>query len=986
MKKTRFAHFGFILLALIVAVGFIACQQDVPIEEDPVVDTTPTVTSVVVNGVAQVDQGGTATYTATVTGTNNPATTVTWTVTGGKAGTTISTAGLLTVAVDETIDGELIVKATSTVDTSKSGSKTVTVLEEGTSPIVNTVAISPTTAELIPGGTQQFTATVDGDNLAIANSVTWSLSGADGGTTIVDGLLTIGATQTEGTVTVTATSTYDTGKSASATVTVTVPSNNTTLLVILVNEEAVPVGEPGTFEEVSAAGYVGAGKVTLSFADASDVTITGEPQSNQATLQFALVTAIVTTPNWVSTFENEELAQGDIIYLKVTAGDGTTVAYYRVNVEVGTNALLASVTIGTTAQMTAQYIGSPSQTLTVNSPGLFQTDLEILTPVFTLKAVPQDSLASVEYVIVHDGTTPADTVFVSLATEGIPFDPETVGDNTYLYLKVTSQNTLNVRYYKMKIITQMKGTIKYGKPLFVDPNNPANLFYVDPVWEDEEWDFDISRVNMAESTQDYFKVNPHTSAKAKALWDDGGIYVYVDVDFTKYEDADGEEQDRPITTGGSYSYDSVEIFVNERLQVLSDSNINIGVQFRVAPYVSDDIVIINGNRTGEGAYGGALATFTNVAYNKTRVWLKDNNTVAGATNKGYQVLAYVPFGKTGADVDEVFDSNGEVIEGAKVGFELQLNTNVGDGRDGILTWNGVNTRAYQNATGFGTVTLTLDGRNRISEAKPPVIDAAASTLANAGYTDGENEPVTALEVVATGDDSLTYQWYKATSPSAIGEELVGETSATYTPTLIPPDGTDLVKDTYYYVEVINFDSSAGVGFQYASAFSNRVRIRVFKAGFTYPSPFVVDLTDQPTKNATAWTSSYSGGITFQIIGAGGIPFIPSMHTGGSYTVVFKCYNADNEEVAPANINQKFFTTAAADNNAGGEIGADGSGTAYGWASGAQKNDAGWYTFTRNLNAIVTSQEQVLAMGFGTAGAAPSSTQPSFIEIQSITFE
>ncbi|WP_270810237.1 leucine-rich repeat domain-containing protein [Hungatella effluvii] len=87
----------------------------------------PTVTSVEITPkTASVQKGMTQQFGAAVTGTDSPAQTVTWTVTGGKAGTSISTSGLLTVASDETA-ATLTVTATSTVDTTKSGTATVTV-------------------------------------------------------------------------------------------------------------------------------------------------------------------------------------------------------------------------------------------------------------------------------------------------------------------------------------------------------------------------------------------------------------------------------------------------------------------------------------------------------------------------------------------------------------------------------------------------------------------------------------------------------------------------------------------------------------------------------------------------------------------------------------------------------------------------------------------------------------------------------------------
>ena len=89
---------------------------------------TPTVTGVTVSpATATVQQGNTQQFTVTVNGTKNPPKTVTWAVSGNtKTGTSISTGGLLTVAEDETAD-TLNVTATSTFNTDKSGTATVTV-------------------------------------------------------------------------------------------------------------------------------------------------------------------------------------------------------------------------------------------------------------------------------------------------------------------------------------------------------------------------------------------------------------------------------------------------------------------------------------------------------------------------------------------------------------------------------------------------------------------------------------------------------------------------------------------------------------------------------------------------------------------------------------------------------------------------------------------------------------------------------------------
>jgi len=74
-----------------------------------------------------MQKGLSQTLTATVTGTNLPAQTVTWSVTGNyNSGTTISTSGQLTIAATETATS-LTVKAISTANTSISGTRIVCV-------------------------------------------------------------------------------------------------------------------------------------------------------------------------------------------------------------------------------------------------------------------------------------------------------------------------------------------------------------------------------------------------------------------------------------------------------------------------------------------------------------------------------------------------------------------------------------------------------------------------------------------------------------------------------------------------------------------------------------------------------------------------------------------------------------------------------------------------------------------------------------------
>jgi hypothetical protein len=139
-------------------------------------------------------------------------------------GTTISTGGFLSVGLNESAT-TLTVKATSSADTTKSGTAAVTVTSGG-DPVftVTSVTVSPKTPAAEAGEELTFTATVVGTNNP-AQTVTWTVYRSDGGalkigTAFIGAKLTVAGDEPVGTLIVTATSTVDTTKSDTATLTV----------------------------------------------------------------------------------------------------------------------------------------------------------------------------------------------------------------------------------------------------------------------------------------------------------------------------------------------------------------------------------------------------------------------------------------------------------------------------------------------------------------------------------------------------------------------------------------------------------------------------------------------------------------------------------------------------------------------------------------------------------------------------------------------
>ncbi|GHT23461.1 hypothetical protein FACS189430_06760 [Bacteroidia bacterium] len=184
---------------------------------------TPEVLSVTVSpATASVQKGQTQQFAATVEVTYSAAQTVTWSVSGGTAATSISpSGGLLIVAADETAT-TLAVTATSTFDNTKKGEAQVTLTATPVTPEVVSVTVSPTPLSVQKGMQQQFTETVTVTGGA-AQTVTWSVTGNASSATAISttGVLTVAADETATTLTVTATSTVNAAKTGTATVTVT---------------------------------------------------------------------------------------------------------------------------------------------------------------------------------------------------------------------------------------------------------------------------------------------------------------------------------------------------------------------------------------------------------------------------------------------------------------------------------------------------------------------------------------------------------------------------------------------------------------------------------------------------------------------------------------------------------------------------------------------------------------------------------------------
>ena len=167
---------------------------------------------------ANLDDGGTVQFTASVLNTSNTA--VTWQVNGTTGGTQatglISPSGYYAAPATVASLTAVTVTAITQADTTKSASVPVTI-----NPVI--VQVAPEVWSLGAGGAEQFTATVQNTS---NTGVTWQVNGVAGGSSDTGTISTSGVYATPSTVasqftvTVTAVSQVDPSQSASAQVTV----------------------------------------------------------------------------------------------------------------------------------------------------------------------------------------------------------------------------------------------------------------------------------------------------------------------------------------------------------------------------------------------------------------------------------------------------------------------------------------------------------------------------------------------------------------------------------------------------------------------------------------------------------------------------------------------------------------------------------------------------------------------------------------------
>ncbi|CAN7766095.1 Ig-like domain-containing protein [Paenibacillus sp. LjRoot153] len=383
------------------------------VEIRDVATPSPAVNSVSVTPeTASIVQGETQQLTATVDAIGVSATTVTWTSSDSDNKVTVDNDGLVSVAADAAT-GTYTITATSTYDGTKTDTATITVTA---APAVNSVSVTPETASIVQGETQQLTATVDAVG-GSATTVTWTSSDSDNKVTVDnDGLVSVAADAATGTYTITATSTYDGTKTDTATITVTAPAPAVNSVSVTPETASIVQGE--TQQLTATVDAVGGSATTVTWTSSdSDNKVTVD---NDGLVSVAADAATGTyTITATSTYDGTKTDTATITVTAAPAVNSVSVTPETASIVQGeTQQLTATVDAVGGSATTVTWTSSDSDNkVTVDNDGLVSVAADAATGTYTITATST-----------YDGTktdTATITVTAAPAINSVSVTPET---------------------------------------------------------------------------------------------------------------------------------------------------------------------------------------------------------------------------------------------------------------------------------------------------------------------------------------------------------------------------------------------------------------------------------------------------------------------------------------------------------------------------------------------------------------------------------
>lgn len=349
--------------------------------------SSPTITSVSVTcAITTVAVGKASQCSATVTGTGNYSSAVTWAVNGTTGGNatygSISANGLYQTPATVPAPATIQISATSVQDSTKSNSTQILA--------VLSIAIAPLTPSIQLFHSQQFSATVQG----VSNTaVTWSVNGISGGNSAVGQISTNGlysppaVLPSPATATVSAISLADSTQSASTTV--TLAADTTALNVVSVSPTNNATGVPSqtavsiVFNEALNPSTIGPGAITLS---EGKTTIPLQFSYDASSYTLTLTPLVLLDPQTAVTLSVASQLQD-------LGGNSLASAYSSTFTTVGPSSISGNVTPpnGVSAN-SLSAIGFQGQKSTIDTTGAFTTSISAVG--VTVISVPLPSEAS----------------------------------------------------------------------------------------------------------------------------------------------------------------------------------------------------------------------------------------------------------------------------------------------------------------------------------------------------------------------------------------------------------------------------------------------------------------------------------------------------------------------------------------------------------------------------------------------------------------
>ena len=656
------------------------------------------------------------------------------------------------------------------------------------------VTVSPAEAMVSRGGTQPFTATVNGDNDP-SQEVVWSVSGGLLGTSIdSSGLLSVSAGEAPGTVlTVTATSVAYNTRSGSAAATVSALVNAQTPIIINRLEGAAYVVGSGA-AALNGSAYVNDGG-ELSYqwyrndTDSSAGGVSLGAVNGAQTESYTPGTATAGTVYYYAAVTNTIADNGD-------GGNKTATAYSNT----------AAVTVNAKVNAAAPNISRHPA-----GAAYIQGDVPYA---LTVEAEAADSgWLTYQWYSNNSNTNSGGT---SLGSAN--------GADTASYTPSTSEAV--VKYYYVAVTNTINDNGDGGIKTAARNSNTAKIEVK-------------TRVNAAPpnitvwpqggSYNQGVTANPITVSAAST---DGGTISYQWYSKTTGGNTGGtllngetEASYRPSTAAVGTMYYYVE--VTNKITDIGDGGTKASmtatseVEIRVSALVNAQTPTITTQPAGNVTYifNASAAALTVTAE------ITDTGTLS---YQWYSTASSANPGSGGTEISGARESSyipPANVAGTKYYYVIVTNTN--NNASGIKT-------AAKNSN---TAKITVNPQ--VNAGQPTIRDQPQ------GATYTHNTAAAALTVLAESPDGgqLSYQWYSNTVNSTANAATLSATGTSYTP------GTATVGSMYYYVVVTNTITNNGDGGTKASTrTSNIVEIKV--DALTHAGAPIINNSGQPAANTT----------------------------------------------------------------------------------------------------------------------------------------